>query len=84
LDIHGNVTQVNNYNWGSLNSPLRTYNDTYLNSSNYTNLHICHATMSAIRFSWLGGWTQDRLCYLVMAVKIQRPGARPTLSAGGM
>ena len=25
--------------------------------------------------TWLGGWTRDRLSYLVMAVTIQRPAA---------
>ena len=47
VDVHGNVTQVNNYNWGSLSSPARTYNYTYLNSSNYTNLNIFNRLTSA-------------------------------------
>jgi hypothetical protein len=33
--------------------------------------------------SWLGGWTRDRLSYLVMVVKIEPPSnKRPKASAG--
>src|SRR5271165_6872857 len=38
-DQYGNVTQVQLSNWGQT-SVVRTYTNTYLNSSNYTSLHI--------------------------------------------
>jgi hypothetical protein len=40
VDVYGNVTQVKKYNFGNLSTPARTYNYTYLNSSNYTSLGI--------------------------------------------
>jgi YD repeat-containing protein len=41
VDTHGNVTQVNQYNFGSSHTnPARTYNYTYLNSSSYTSRYI--------------------------------------------
>ena len=30
VDIYGNVTQVKNFDWGNLTSPVKTYNYTYL------------------------------------------------------
>lgn len=35
VDIYGNVTQVQNYDYGNLSTPVRTYNYTYLNCSPY-------------------------------------------------
>ena len=40
LDANGNVTQVAQYDFGNLSTPLRTYNYTCLNSSAYTALNI--------------------------------------------
>ena len=40
VDVYGNVTQVQKFNFGNLTTPLRTYNYSYLNSSNYTSLYI--------------------------------------------
>ncbi len=47
VDTNGNVTQVNNYDWGSLSSPARTYNYTYLSSSPYTSRYIFNRLQSA-------------------------------------
>jgi YD repeat-containing protein len=40
VDVHGNVTQVFQYDFNSLTTPARVYSYTYLNSSNYTSLYI--------------------------------------------
>jgi RHS repeat-associated protein len=40
LDVNGNVTQVAQYDFGNLSTPLRTYNYTYLNSNAYTSLNM--------------------------------------------
>lgn len=40
LDVWGNLTQVKLYDINSLTTPLRTYTNTYLSSSNYTSRHI--------------------------------------------
>jgi YD repeat-containing protein len=45
VDVHGNVTQVNNYNWGL--SLARTYNYGYLNSGSYPSLYIFNRLTSA-------------------------------------
>ena len=47
VDIHGNVTQVNNYNWGSLSDAARTYNYSYLSSGSYPSLYIFNRLTSA-------------------------------------
>ena|ERR1035437_3481800 len=47
VDIYGNVTQVNNFNYGNLSTPARTYNYTYLNASAYTSLYIFNRLATA-------------------------------------
>jgi hypothetical protein len=50
LDRYGNVTQVVDYNYpasGGYTPAQRTYNYTYLNSSNYANLYIYNRLVSA-------------------------------------
>jgi S-adenosylmethionine hydrolase len=49
-DIYGNVTQVQNFDFGNLSTPIRTYNYTYLNSGSYPSLciynRLAHATVT--------------------------------------
>jgi hypothetical protein len=51
-------------------------------------LHLLTPVTIGSRFgdwevTWLGGWTRDRLSYLVMVVKIERSSnKRPKASAG--
>ena len=40
IDDAGNLTQTKQYDFGNLATPARTYNQTYLTSSAYTNRHI--------------------------------------------
>ncbi len=40
VDVHGNVTQVNNYNYPGFSPAVRTYNYIYLDDSNYTSRYI--------------------------------------------
>jgi hypothetical protein len=40
VDQYGNVTQTKIYNYGNLTTPARTFNNTYLNTSNYTSRYI--------------------------------------------
>ena len=40
VDIYGNVTQVNTYNYGNLTTPMRTDNFTYLGGSAYASGYI--------------------------------------------
>ncbi|MGD1097715.1 MAG: hypothetical protein ABSB35_37725 [Bryobacteraceae bacterium] len=40
VDTYGNVTQVQNFNFGNLSTPARTYTYTYLNSSAYLSKYI--------------------------------------------
>ncbi len=47
VDVYGNVTQVKKFNFGNLTTPARTYNYSYLNSSNYTSRYIYNRLVSA-------------------------------------
>ncbi len=47
VDTHGNVTQVNTYNYGNLSTPMRTDNYTYLNGSSYTSRYIFNRLTSS-------------------------------------
>ena len=47
VDIYGNVTQVNTFNYGNLSTPARTNNYTYLNSSAYTSRYIFNRLSTA-------------------------------------
>ena len=47
VDNYGNVTQVQNYDFGNLSTPAKTYNYTYLNSSAYTNGYILNRMASS-------------------------------------
>ena len=47
VDNYGNVTQVQNYDFGNLTTPARTYNYTYLNSSAYVNGYILNRMASS-------------------------------------
>ena len=47
VDVYGNVTQVKKYQFGSLTTPARTYNYSYLNSSGYTSLYIFNRLTTA-------------------------------------
>ena len=52
VDVYGNVTQVQNYNYGTAGSGsagtlARTYTYSYLNSSQYTSLYILNRLTSA-------------------------------------
>ncbi len=40
VDTRGNVTQSKVYDYGNLTTPARTYNNTYLSTSNYTSRYI--------------------------------------------
>jgi hypothetical protein len=40
LDVHGNLTQAQVFDYGNLNTPARTYNNTYLTDTNYTSQYI--------------------------------------------
>jgi hypothetical protein len=31
--------------------------------------------------TWLGGWTRDRLSYIVMVVKLERPAVQPSAAS---
>ena len=47
VDTYGNVTQVNQYNYGNLSTPYRTTNYAYLNSSGYLSRYIYNRITSA-------------------------------------
>ncbi len=47
VDNYGNVTQVQNYDFGNLSTPAKTYNYTYLNSSAYINGYILNRMASS-------------------------------------
>ena len=47
VDIHGNVTNVFQYDFGNLTTPARIYTYTYLNSSAYTSRYIYHRMTQA-------------------------------------
>ena len=51
VDIYGNVTQVVDQNFANL-TPARTYNYSYLNSSNYTSLYIPQRHR-ALHLTWI-------------------------------
>ena len=40
LDVHGNLTQAQVFDYGNLLTPARTYNNTYLTDTNYTSQYI--------------------------------------------
>ena len=47
VDLYGNVTQVQKYQFGNLTTPSRTYNYQYLNTSNYTSRYIYNRLTNA-------------------------------------
>ncbi len=47
VDVHGNVTQVNNYNYPGFSPSVRTYNYSYLNEGSYTSRYIFNRLTSA-------------------------------------
>jgi RHS repeat-associated protein len=47
VDVYGNVTQVQKFQFGSLSTPARTYNYSYLNSSSYTSQYIYNRLSTA-------------------------------------
>ena len=47
LDVYGNVTQVQNFDYGNLATAARTYNYSYLNSGAYTSQYIFNRLVSA-------------------------------------
>ncbi|MGE5648368.1 MAG: RHS repeat-associated core domain-containing protein [Acidobacteriota bacterium] len=47
VDAHGNVTQTKLYAYGNLTTPVRTYSNTYLASSDYTTRHIWNRVVSS-------------------------------------
>ncbi|HVV74310.1 MAG TPA: hypothetical protein VHI52_22945, partial [Verrucomicrobiae bacterium] len=46
LDIHGNLTQVQQFDYGNLTTPARIYNSTYLTDPNYTSRYIHNRLVS--------------------------------------
>ncbi len=47
VDTHGNVIQVNYYDWSNFTTPARTYLYSYLSSSSYTSRYIFNRLTSA-------------------------------------
>jgi RHS repeat-associated protein len=51
VDIYGNVAQVQNFDWGNLTSPAKTYNYTYLagsGSPNYITGYVMNRLLTAV------------------------------------
>jgi hypothetical protein len=47
VDVHGNVTQSKLYDYGNLTTPIRTFNGTYLATSQYTSRHIWNRLLTS-------------------------------------
>jgi RHS repeat-associated protein len=47
-DAHGNVTQMQMYDFGNLTTPARTYTNTYLTDPNYTSRYIFNRLVSSV------------------------------------
>ena len=47
LDVYGNLTQSKVYDYGNLTTPARTYNHTYLATTNYTSRYIYNRLLTS-------------------------------------
>jgi YD repeat-containing protein len=57
LDIYGNVTQTKLYDYGSLSTPAKIFNSTFVTDSNYTSRYIRNRLLSSSVSNGSGGGT---------------------------